>query len=125
MVKQIIELEYEEVLERVKKMPIEECQKQLAFLLWALDRIEGNPIFWAYALGKYCRVYRRNYTAIKGVLIGVKLEPTEYTILFDEDVRDYYNKRLVHERSVLKIPAKSVLYVEPMLEVEDKGELRE
>jgi len=119
-----LELEYEEVLEKVKKMPIEEVQKRYAYILWALQRIDGDPLQWAFAIGQYFRAVRRNYTGILGVLVGVTLEPTKFRIAVDEKRTDYFTKAKIIERKVVEIDTKSCLYWEILSEykVEEPSE---
>jgi len=165
MVKSIIELEYEEVRERLVnyvfnkileqvpelqqiktkfkiireteqgakeeevegtladkvKLSLYSALEEMAYYLYAFQKIRPNPIALAQWIGKYFRVWKRNYTTITGVLIGIEIAPVRFEILVDEKHEDYWTKAKIHEVRVTEIDVKSCLYWEPifLMEIEE------
>ncbi len=67
---------------------------------------------WMARLHDVVRFTRRNYQGSTGLLLGFKLEPTEFTIGLTETAFDTLHGERIIEDKVLVIPAAAVMYHE-------------
>ena len=67
---------------------------------------------WMARLHGVVRFTKRNYQGSTGVLLGFKLEATEFTIGIVETAFDSLKGERVIEDKILQIPAGAVMYVE-------------
>jgi len=117
----IKEEEVEGTLAEKIKMALYSILEEFAYYLYAFQKIRPNPIALAQWIGKYFRIWKRNYTTITGVLVGLEIAPVRFEILVDEKHEDYWTKAKIHEVRVTEIDVKSCLYYEPifLMEVEE------
>jgi len=117
----IKEEEVEGTLADKLKLSLYSALEEFAYYLYAFQKIRPNPIALAQWIGKYFRIWKRNYTSTTGILVGMEIAPVRFEILVDEKHEDYWTKAKIHEVRTTQIETKACLYYEPifLMEVEE------
>lgn len=105
--------EFLEVEKRpVSEMASDEMAAELEGWRMVFNMLPHEALQWMARLHGVVRFTKRNYQGSTGLLLGFKLEATEYTIGLTETAWDTLHGRRTVEDKVLVIPAAAVMFVE-------------
>ena len=116
------ERELESIKRELMNKPKEELVDLLAYILWASQRIDPNPIMLCFWIGRYFEVVNRRYESIIGRLDGIVLSFEKYRLTIVQDRKDWSTGQIIHEEKTITIDANMTISAGPVWELEVKGE---
>jgi len=104
--------EYEDIKAELSKLPREKIIEEFAFLIYILRKYSPVVLEAVFKVGQYFAAVNRRYDRMFGVLVGVVFEPTMF-IIAQETSHEFFTKKLIiHEKKLVQIPVKSLLWWE-------------
>lgn len=104
------------------QLPKEQLAERLAIYETIFERLPPMVRYLAENFGKLCRVIRRDYVPIFGILWGIDVELKGLELLVEEDVKEWDTGKVFHEAKVLHISKGSILAFEI---IEERQETQE
>ena len=112
----ILQREYEKILQDLMSKDPAELRKELAFWYWAFQKINPETVYLIRNLGQFFRVIKRNYTEIFGILEGIDFEVKNFSLICDVKNKAWDTGEIIHEKKVVTIPKGAVLFYEVVTE---------
>lgn len=96
----------------VNDMALDELSSEVEGWRAVYSFMPREALEWMARLHEVVRFTKRNYQGSVGILLGFKLEATEYTIGLTESAYDTLHGKRIIEDKILVIPAAMVAYTE-------------